>query len=209
MVQRRRRVLDVQVILDAALELIDGEGRLTMAELAAKLGVSASSIYHHVPNRTAIIKLLREQLTHDLQVPPSDPSGWAEAVTEWLGEYRRRFARHPRLIPMLTDQTVTSDAAVLGYERVVGLLRAAGFRSEELLLWVSVLDNFALGSALDLAAPDDVWRSDRPDTPELDHAIAASSRGTVRADAAFDVGLRALLDGMRSHLGAGTAAAPR
>ena len=55
MVQRRRRLLDVQVICDAALELIDQDGRLTMAELAAKLGVSASTIYHHVPNRTAII----------------------------------------------------------------------------------------------------------------------------------------------------------
>lgn len=85
---------------------------------------------------------------------------------------------------------------------MVGLLRAAGFRSEELLLWVSVLDNFALGSALDLAAPDDVWRSDRPDTPELDHALAASSRGAVRADAAFDLGLRALLEGMANHLAA-------
>ena len=202
MVQRRRRLLDVQAILDAALALIDDEGRLTMAELAGRLGVSASSIYHHVPNRTAIIELIREQLIEDMTVPRTDPSEWARAVTEWLAEYRRRFARHPRLIPMLTDQTVTSDAALLGYEQVVGLLRAAGFRSEELLLWVSVLDNFALGSALDLAAPDDVWRSDRPDTPELDQALAASTRGTVRADAAFDLGLRALLEGMANHLAA-------
>jgi AcrR family transcriptional regulator len=199
-VQRRRRLLDVQAILDAALALIDEEGRLTMAELAGRLGVSASSIYHHVPNRTAIIELIREELIEDLTVPRADPAEWARVIADWLGEYRQRMAQHPRLIPMLTDQTVTSDAALLGYDEVVGLLRAAGFRSGELLLWVSVLDNFALGSALDLAAPDDVWRSDRPDTPQLDHALAHSPRGTERADAAFDLGLRALLDGMAQHL---------
>ncbi len=71
------------------------------------------------------------------------------------------------------------------------------------MLWVSVLDSYALGAALDLAAPDEVWRASGADTPALDAALRAAPLGRARADAAFELGLQALLAGMRSRLPAG------
>jgi hypothetical protein len=63
-----------------------------------------------------------------------------------------------------------------------------------------VLDSYALGSALDLAAPDEVWRVGDGDTPALDAALRAAPQGRARADAAFDLGLDALLTGMHARL---------
>lgn len=51
------------------------------------------------------------------------------------------MAEHPNVIPLLTAQTVTSKRALASYDRVVELLRSSGFPADELLLWVSVLDN--------------------------------------------------------------------
>jgi hypothetical protein len=113
---------------------------------------------------------------------------------------RQALAEHPNLIPLLSEQTMTAGSVLLGYDRVAALLGLAGFPEGQVVLWVSVLDSYALGAALDLAAPDEVWRVGDGGTPALDAALRAAPQGRARADAAFDLGLDALLSGMRSRL---------
>ncbi|RSM78171.1 TetR/AcrR family transcriptional regulator [Kibdelosporangium aridum] len=200
MVQRRKRLLDVDVILDAALVCVDETGRLTMADLAARLGVSASSIYHHFSGRTAIVEALRERMAVAIDPAPLDETDWDEQVGQWMRGYRRALAEHPNLIPLLNEQTMTAGSVLLGYESIAILLRRAGVPMRDVVLWISVLDCYALGAALDLAAPDEVWRPDRDDVPTLGDAIIAAPRGRDRADKAFDLGLDALLTGLRQRL---------
>jgi len=204
--RRRRRLLSVDSILDAALALVDEHGRLTMAELATRLGSSASSIYHHLPGRDAILEALRERLGRDIGTIPVEQT-WDAGLATWLRRYRDVFAAHPNLIPLLTGQTITDPTVLASYEAVTGMLLRGGFPEDEVVLWLSVVDNFALGSALDLAAPDEVWRPSAPagqdsPTPRMDAAVRAATRGRERADAAFELGLTALVAGMRAHLDA-------
>jgi len=187
--------------LDAALALVDETGGLTMSALAARLGSTASSIYHHISGRPAIIEALRDRLTQEIP-HVRESEDWPTELRRMMQAYRDAFARHPRVIPLMTAQTMTAEGAVVAYEHIVRLLSTAGFPSHELLLWVSVIDNFVLGCALDAAAPADVWRREGIDTPALDAAVAASVTGGARADAAFDLGCEALLVGMRARLAA-------
>jgi len=78
-----------------------------------------------------------------------------------------------------------------------------GVPAREVVLWIGVLDAYALGSALDLVAPDEVWRVEREDLPALRAAIGAAPTGRLRADEAFDLGLGALLAGLRQRLSPG------
>ena len=55
MTQRRVRLLDVDKIVDTAIVLINEKGRFTMPELATRLGVSISSIYHHISGRGELV----------------------------------------------------------------------------------------------------------------------------------------------------------
>src|SRR4051794_1107414 len=199
--RRRRRLLSEEGILDAAQALIDETGELTMSGLAARLGSTASSIYHHISGRPAIIEALRDRLA--LEIPQvHETQDWTTELPRMMRAYREAFARHPRLIPLLTAQTITAEGTVVAYEHIVQLLSTAGFPAPELLLWASVIDNFVLGCALDAAAPEDVWRREGINTPALDAAVAASVSGAARADAAFELGCEALLVGMRVRLAA-------
>ena len=117
-----------------------------------------------------------------------------------MRSYRQALAEHPNLIPLLSEQTMTAGSVLLGYDRVAAVLGLAGFPEDQVVLWVSVLDSYALGAALDLAAPDEVWRVGGGDTPALDAALRAAPQGRARADAAFDLGLEALLAGMQGRL---------
>jgi len=163
---------------------------------------AARSIYHHFRGRQAIIEALRERVGGGIPLP-EDTDDWERALLRFLRDYRDAFARHPRLIPLLTAQTISGDTTVVVYDRVLRILARAGLPLGEHLLWMSVLDNFVPGSALDAAAPDEVWRASHPDTPALNAAIAAAPAGRERADAAFLLGADALVIGMRARLPAG------
>lgn len=203
MTQRRKRLLSTEAILDASLACIDATGRLTMADLAERLGVSASSVYHHLSGRSAIIEALRERLVAVIEPPPLDGTDWGAQISRWMRNYRRALAEHPNLMPLLNAQTMTGGSVLLGYEKVATLLRLAGVPIGEVVLWIGVLDAYALGSALDLAAPDDVWRFQRDDLPVLAEAIRAAPAGRKRADGEFDLGLEALITSLRQRLASG------
>ncbi|WP_415847520.1 TetR/AcrR family transcriptional regulator, partial [Tsukamurella strandjordii] len=72
----------------AALELIDRDGGFTMPALARRLGVQVSSIYHHVDGRGAVVELVREAVTKDVDGAWFDTLPWDEAVEAWARGYR-------------------------------------------------------------------------------------------------------------------------
>lgn len=200
MTQRRMRLLTVETILDAALVCIDESGQLTMTELAKKLGTTASSVYHHLDGRAAIIEALRERVLSAVELPLMDSSSWDVQIRSWMQSFRHAMAQHPNLIPLAMEQTITAGRALVGYDRIAGLLQAAGVAPKHVIVWLSVLECYALGSALDLAAPDEAWRVGREDLPTLSNALELASRGRQRADEAFELGVDALLLGLRTRL---------
>jgi hypothetical protein len=87
------------------------------------------------------------------------------------------------------------------YEKVAELLLTAGFRAGQVMPLINALENFVLGSALDLVAPA-VMVSDvtREAAPHLSAALDDTPTDHRRAELAFDTGLRALLTGFRALL---------
>jgi AcrR family transcriptional regulator len=173
MARPHRPILSRQLIATAALELVDSTGRFTVPELAHKLGVSVSSLYHHVGGRADIVEGVRGLLTRPLtELPPADH--WQQAVRAWATAYRDGFAAHPAAIPMLVGQTVSNPETLGQYDRLAQILEEqAGLTGDALLVAITMLDNLCLGAALDLAAPSEVWTADGRDTA-LTRALAAA-----------------------------------
>jgi AcrR family transcriptional regulator len=184
--------LSVEKIAAAALALVDAKGEFTLGEVAAALSVRPSSIYNHLSGKTEIIEAMRALIFDE--DPLADVSGpWTEALRALLLRYRNAFARHPRLIPMLTAHTVSSPDVVHMYDDIATVLHSAGIPTARLLDVITVLDSFVIGSALDIAAPDQVWDPTQARTPILVAAIEAAGHGRERADRAFGLGLGLIL----------------
>ncbi|MFF2555203.1 TetR/AcrR family transcriptional regulator C-terminal domain-containing protein [Nocardia sp. NPDC058058] len=194
--------LNRAMIVDAALELVSSSKGLTMPGLADKLGVSVSSVYHHVRNRTELVELIRGRIA-GREFGDLDRNGpWRTVLATWLREYRSAFSPYPDLVRLLIGQTISAPEVLEQYEYIAGVIIAAGFPREEALPVIMVLDSFALGSALDLSAPDEIWAANPTEHAHLTTAIAAAPAEVVaRADAAFEYGLRCLLDGLAFRLG--------
>jgi len=156
--KRRARPLTKDELFGRALSLIDSEGlpALTMRRLASDVGVEAASLYHHIPNKEALLDGVLMRMRAEIQLPDPLPADWMDLMEAIFLEYHRMLARHPNLMP-LAGRRVEGDPTS-------GLLFLVqmGFSDEDAVgLWQSVIA-FSAGYAL-FASP--LAESDVTDLP--------------------------------------------
>ena len=191
------------------MEIVDETGDFTVPELARRLGVQTASIYHYVDGRAGVIELLRARMRELLDPAPLELRPPEVALRAFFRSYREVFAAHARVLPLLATATVRSPQVIPLYERVVALLQEIGVPTGDVMAVLTAVENFILGSALDLAGPEVMW--DIPpgvDAPHLAEALAAQPAGARRADRAFDLGLDTMLGLIRERGATGSRAEP-
>lgn len=203
----RKALLDRARIGQAAIELVDETGDFTLPELARRLGVQTASLYHHVDGRTGVIEVLREQVAQAMDPAALDDEPWDLALARFFRSYRDVFAAHPRVVPLLTTATVRSESVIRAYDRLVTRLGEIGIPVASAMRVLNALDNFVIGSALDLAAPEVMWKvPEGVEVPALAAALAAQPTDRKRADDAFEDGLDRLLASVAAEFGVPRAA---
>ncbi|MDQ0092223.1 TetR/AcrR family transcriptional regulator [Paeniglutamicibacter psychrophenolicus] len=140
--------LSACAIAAAALELVDAHGGFTIPALARAMGVGPSSLYNHVASKSDIIELMRGEAMGEIGLP-GPGTDWVDTLRRIATGYLRSYARHPRLIPLLTAHTVRDAATLQVCELLADALAAGGFGAEASLAAITVLDSFVLGSALE------------------------------------------------------------
>ncbi|WP_347345271.1 TetR/AcrR family transcriptional regulator C-terminal domain-containing protein [Microbacterium sp.] len=194
----RTPLLSTDRIGDAAMELVDAGRPFGVNAVARHLGVTPSSLYHHVSGLDEIVELMRGRFA-ERYAPRMAEGDWDHAVAEALRVQRRMYGEHPLLVPLLSGKTVVDRRSLLWYEQIAAALVRGGFRDDELVIALSVIDAFAFGFGLDLASPAEAWTA-TDDVPVLSRALAAPLPPRGRRDEAFEWGLRMLLDGLRARL---------
>lgn len=152
-----RRRLSPELIVARALELVDRDGldALSMRKLADALGVDPMSIYHHVPNKDALLRSVVEAVFEEM--PQSSAVGdWTERVRSWAEAYRAVAAAHPNLVlRIVSDPAAVALAATKVNESLFSALAAAGLQPREVVGCADVIVDFVNGYCLALAVPRD------------------------------------------------------
>ena len=136
MARPRTPLLSLEKIHTGALELVDELGDFTIPQLAQRLGVSPSSLYHHVQGRPEIINGMRSIIGAQALAgfPPGDGS-WQEQAAAWTRNYRKVLSLHAKAIPLLVGEAVTDSPTLEIYERLAALLAGAGFDDAQVDPW--------------------------------------------------------------------------
>ncbi|MEU7003050.1 TetR/AcrR family transcriptional regulator C-terminal domain-containing protein [Nonomuraea sp. NPDC046570] len=192
----RRPILAREAIFAEALRVVDEEGAdaLTVTRLARRLGVRAASLYNHVAGREEIVDGIRDLVVAEMDLDALESGPWPEALARWARSYLAAFARHPNAAKLLATTTIRSSLTLGMYERAVVLLGRAGWPSDQVVTVFTAIESFAIGSALDLAAPSVMIDPPEGETPLLADALRRNP--PERAMAAFELGLTALLLGL-------------
>ncbi|UPO77397.1 TetR/AcrR family transcriptional regulator C-terminal domain-containing protein [Arthrobacter sp. Helios] len=195
----RSPLLSAEAIVTAALDMIDETGNFSFPRIARRLEVSQSSLYNHIQNREHIIELIRAQVFAGRLSNPVTDLPWDEALRTVVRAYRACIAAHPRLVPLILAQTVQDTGALGAYESMALALEQAGLPPQRIVSALFLIDNLVLGSALELTAPAVVWAPPAGAFPALERALEAPHTVEGRAEAAFELGLEVLIDGLRAQ----------
>lgn len=136
-------------VLKAALAIVDQGGvqSLSMRAVAAKLGVEAMSLYHHVANKEALVEGVVELVLAEIDVPPAG-TPWREAMRLRALSARKVFLCHPAAA-MVVESCATMTPSRLAYaDAILGLLMADGFSATLAYKAFLTLDSYVYGFML-------------------------------------------------------------
>ncbi|KUM29794.1 TetR family transcriptional regulator [Arthrobacter sp. EpRS66] len=198
----RKAVLTRERITVNALELVSDGGyeSLTMQRLAKSLGVSPSALYNHVDSKHDLMQWIQELVMTDIDTTIFDTEPLTEALVQWATSYRNVFARHIPLIPIIAVLPVSDSPRTLSmYERVAEALKDYGLAENEIIPTIVALESFIFGSAMDTAAPHDIFDTTNHQdlTPHFTQAVAAQRKTQLNtSDDSFQRGLSAMITGL-------------
>ncbi len=144
----RRRPLSRDRIVAAALDIIDREGlpALNMRRLADDAGVRPMTLYHHFPNKGAILDAVGEAIAAGALSQGRPIRGdWRDEVRALFGGLHELVQAHPRALPLISGAVLRAPSGRRWMEELMRVLLAAGFTSDEAARAYHLLGGFTLG----------------------------------------------------------------
>jgi TetR/AcrR family transcriptional regulator, tetracycline repressor protein len=208
-------------IVAAALALIDEHGLEghSMRQLGTALGVDPTSIYHYVPSKSDLYDLLVDAVVEEFDFEALDATLTVrQRLIDVAHEMRRALLVHPKLMPLISTRSMRTPAQLRGVEVLLAILADAGFDDSEAVTAVDLLGAQVFGLVNSWAAhitDAEYHRDERPlrlSPEEFPHSIRVFADDTNYRgfETEFDLGVRALVDGLfslheRGELGASRA----
>lgn len=184
-------LLSRDLIARTALALVDRHGPdgASVRRVAARLGVNPASLYNHVPNRAAMIEDVRALVSAPIDSKPLRELPWEEALRAWARSYRRAFARHARVVPLLMTERASAPVLLAQYEDFAAAAEAAGWTLRDVIPLLTAFESFILGSVLDMSGPSVVF--DPTGQEEVFPRFSAAFETLAEEDPADPVATRA------------------
>lgn len=136
-----------QEIVDAAMRVTRANGLdgLTMRALAGELDVTPMAMYHHVPNKAALLQLVADAVIEEVEIPPPAAGTWDERLAMLARELRHRLAAFPGVGPYLLGSEIPTPGADRLVTAALAMLVEEGFTEREAALAFTALHNYLLG----------------------------------------------------------------
>ncbi len=140
-------------VIEGAVRLADriGVDALTIRKLADEIDAKPMTIYHHVPNKEAIIDGMVDVVFAEVDLPPEELD-WKSAILVRCRSMRSALAKHMWAAPLMESRTSPGPATLAHHDAVIGCFRQAGFSFELTATAYATVDAFLYGFALQAAA---------------------------------------------------------
>ena len=188
-------------VVSAALAIVDADGAdaLSTRRLAADLGVSGPSLYHHFSGKEEIIAGIVASLYEHISLSATAPD-WKGVITDYAQQLRSVLALHPHVIDFVISAPVRSVPQLAVYEHIAASLVASGIAPAQCRQIIFAADSVVIG-ALAMTDPGLFDPSDeqRDEFPTVVRLTEESSPPT--ADDNFAIAFGAFLAGLDSVVG--------
>lgn len=198
MARPRKTLLNREIIGRAAIQLVESGHELQVVPLAKQLGVSVSSLYHHVDGREGIIRAMRQVLVDEFIGPEVPSVDWRDTIRQEVEQTWSMYANNPRVLQLMITVVIDEPDVLRFYSALVDALECAGLPDEEILTTVEVIDAFTFGAAVDALSPDVVLDPAHAEG-KLAALLPSHPSGKSRNREVFDRGLELILAGIAAR----------
>jgi AcrR family transcriptional regulator len=145
-----RQFLTREQIVREALRLLDDVGfdGLTTRRLAERLGIQSASLYNHMRDKHELLTLLANAICQEVSPPPAN-TPWRAQLESIGRDYRRVLLRHRDAARVLLATLPLGPDRLLLIERVLAVLRSAGFSPTQAADAANVFNTFVTGFVQD------------------------------------------------------------
>lgn len=173
--------LSSERIVQAALSILDEDGvaGLSMRRIGAALNVEAASLYHHIPNKMALIQKIIDTVSTRAALPSAELLSWPQMLLQFAKSYRTVLLIHPGVVPLAAIHPVSPEVFIELAAPLIREMETTSASYEHILFVIQSTAVFVIGLVL---AEVGNW----PEPP-----TAPSSY----YDQWFDVGVKALVNG--------------
>jgi len=200
-------VLTRDRIVRAAIELIEREGAeaLSMRKVAAELDAAAMSLYHHVPNKAALLDAVVERIVTDIDFSDDPAAPVRERARGMMRAFRKISHDHPRTVNLVITRDFESPATLRLFEHAMEIARAAGYPLGDATRIAGTFLSFAVGCLMretrfqkmveehgEHAMAEKFAAADPAAFPNISALVASAF--VIDLDAEFEFGLDLLLN---------------
>jgi AcrR family transcriptional regulator len=218
-----RPSLDVDAVVEAAIALADAGGldTVSMRAVAARLGVTAMTLYTYVPGKAELLDLMLDAVYAGM---PRDPwpsdAGWRSRLAAVAGANRDLYAAHPWAARVSTVRPPLGPGQLAKYEHELGALDGLGLDElamDSALTHLLGFVQWTATAALDAAAApgtDEAWWAEAgpllarvadparyPLASRVGSSAGEAQGAAFDADRAYAFGLERTLDGLGALIG--------
>ena len=111
-------------VVAAARDVLDdkGEPGLTMAEVAARLGLTTMAVYRHVRDRAELVERAVDLVLAELAEDPHPTVPWLDGIDRWMTDVRTQLVAHPWVGPALGTGTALQPGWLAAIGRLARVL---------------------------------------------------------------------------------------
>ncbi|MBZ5737126.1 TetR/AcrR family transcriptional regulator C-terminal domain-containing protein [Nocardioides mangrovi] len=177
-------------VVEQALGVLDAYGLadLTMRRLGAELGVQPSALYHHFPNKQALLAAVADEILARGR-RADRPIAWDDRAAAVCAELRDAMLAYRDGAELVATVHAFELGAAAPYDELAGALADAGLDPGLVPTAARVLLHFTFGHVLD-------------EQTNLQAGSAGAIDGAPREGSDFADGLTIVLDGIRLRAGA-------
>ncbi|HEX2317251.1 MAG TPA: TetR/AcrR family transcriptional regulator [Thermomonospora sp.] len=120
-------VLDSEVIVAAAIRLLEEHGTLSVRQLGTELGADPSAIYRYFRNVDALLLAVADRMVGEA-MDGFEPSGdWVASLRDLAMRGYRAYLAHPQAARAVAARTSDLPNTARMIDTIIGVLLSAGF----------------------------------------------------------------------------------
>ncbi|MEU2863661.1 TetR/AcrR family transcriptional regulator [Streptomyces mirabilis] len=203
---RGTRKRDVPLTKDGiyamALQLIEADGveALSMRKLATALDANPMSLYHHVPNKDAVLRGLAERVGSQFRAGAREDLPWQDRLRQLALDFRKLSHSHPKLMAYSFARADYVQPEDPFWQGLINILAAAELPASEIPRVAASLCAVFTGLLVsELTGALQRWTTLPPAPAGPDGEDAPSPAKDV-IDAMFNCALDATIVGLESHI---------